>query len=248
MERPTKVLCKRTLTSGEDHWWDESIDPPIRHEHDNRTLVAGTWYDVVENPHTSWDEEKRRFSFSILDNQKKLHAFRMYEEQDKANWHDACVKYGPNDYAKWFYTPEELILLEKGEFKLDKDIFIRVGQHHWVKEKDGKWVIARCHSKHQSKHGKFYWETMGNQLLLKTEEDFAEIGLEVISQEKQIENEKKYQVTEKLLKEVFVLTDAINQNDPDKFYPSVEYVMPFVNKATDEYFDVSFGSFEGFFD
>ena len=39
--KPTKVLCKRTLTIGKPYWWDENSIPPVRHKHDNRVLVAG---------------------------------------------------------------------------------------------------------------------------------------------------------------------------------------------------------------
>lgn len=163
MIKPTKVLCKRTEFSGESYWWDDSVSPPVRRERDNRMLVAGNWYDVVDNPNDVWDEEKRNFTFSVIDNQGNRHLHYMYEEQDKVNWPEFCNKYGPRDYAKWFYTPEELILLDKGEFKLEEDINIRPGNYHWVKRKGEGWIIAFCLAKHKV-HGKFYWEIIGSNI------------------------------------------------------------------------------------
>jgi hypothetical protein len=236
--KPTKVLCKRTETSGDTFWWDDSVVPPVRHERDNRMLVAGDWYDVVDNPNDSWDEEKRNFTFSIIDNQGNRHLHYMYEQQDMAKWPDICTKYGPRDYAKWFYTPEELIQLENGTFKLEEDIHIRPGNYHWVLTKDDNWIIAKCLSKHQVP-GKFYWKMIGTDWD-RSSFDFKEIGQQVLTQEKQLEQEEKIKSQNELLTEVFILVDAINKNDTDENYPSVEYVMPFVNKAVDKYFDDSF--------
>src|ERR1039458_7966142 len=98
MVKPTRVLCKRTHFSGKNHWWDETVSPPVRHECDNRMLVAGDWYDVVENHNDSWNEKNK--TFTIIDNQKNPHLFFMYDDQDKSNWPDICTKYGPRDYAK----------------------------------------------------------------------------------------------------------------------------------------------------
>lgn len=49
MKRPTKVLCKRTLTNGDTYWWDNSGLTPIKHDRDNRMLVKGDWYYVIYN-------------------------------------------------------------------------------------------------------------------------------------------------------------------------------------------------------
>ncbi len=242
LKKPTKVLCKRTYISGYNHWWDDSVSPPIRIEDDNRMLVAGNWYDVVDNPNDSWDEEKRNFTFTIVDNQGNPNLYRMYEQQDMASWPDICTKYGPVDYAKWFYTPEELIQLENGTFKLEEDIHIRPGNYHWVKTKEGKWVIALCRAINV-RPGKFNWQIIGSPYDI-MDEDFAEIGQQVQTQEEQIKEKADAQAKDELITELFILTDAINKNDPDGEYPSVEYVMPFVNKAIDKYFDYTFKYFE----
>lgn len=102
MEKPKRVLCKRSLIIGDDHWWDESVTPPIKVPRDNRMLVKGDWYDLVYNENDT-DE-----TFSIIDNQGHPHLHWMYSEEDKKNWPSICKDYGPRDYAKWFYTPEEL--------------------------------------------------------------------------------------------------------------------------------------------
>jgi hypothetical protein len=241
--KPTRVLCKRTLTSGGTFWWDDTVSPPVRHERDNRMLVAGEWYDVVDNPNDSWDEEKRQFTFSVIDNQGHRHLHYMYEQQDMANWPDICTKYGPRDYAKWFYTPEELILLEKGEFKLEEDIHIKPGNYHWVKTKEGSWMIAQCICRDELKYLKttdgFHWKVIGSHSY-RASLDFAEIGQEVPSQEKYQECQDKIAAHQELLDEVVVLIDAINKNDSDEDYPSVKDVIPFVNKAFDKYLDDSF--------
>ena len=243
--KPIKVLCKRTETSGDTFWWDDTVSPPIRHERDNRMLVAGNWYDVVHNQNDSWDEEKRNFTFTVIDNQGHPHLHYMYEQQDMASWPDICTKYGPRDYAKWFYTPEELELLAKGQFVLDEDINIRPGNYHWVKTKDGDWIIAQCISKYIP--GKFYWKTIGSNTD-KTDWNFEEIGQQVITRETQLEQEQEIKSQSDLIDELFMLTDAINKNNPDEEYPSVEYVMPFVNKAVDKYFENSFKNLGNLFD
>ena len=240
MIKPTKVLCKRTQTSGKPYYWDMEANPPIRLEWDNRAFVAGNWYDVIYNEHDSWDEEKR--TFTVIDNNGSPHLHFMYDENDKAKWPDICTKYGPRDYAKWFYTPEELIQLENGTFKLEEDINIKPGNSHWVKTHEGKWIIAFCRA-NNSILGKFNWQVFGSPYD-KMDEDFAEIGRQVLSQEDQIDQEEELNLNKELIDEVFTLIDAINKNDPDQNYPSVEYVMPFVNIAVEKYFDASFKNFD----
>jgi hypothetical protein len=242
MIKPTKVLCKRTLTSGDTYWWDDEATPPIRHEHDNRMFVAGNWYDVVHSDNDSWDEEKREFTFTVIDNQNNPHLHFMYEQQDMEKWPDICTKYGPRDYAKWFYTPEELIQLENGTFKLVEDINIKPGNNHWVKTKEGKWIIAQCSSRMvYNVTDKFYWKIIGTDLD-KTCFDFAEIGEQVVSRKEQFKEKEMSEVREELLSELFALTDSINE--PYENHPSVEYVMPFVNKAIDKYFDASLKNYD----
>lgn len=94
-----RYLCKRSLVIGESYYYDEN-DNKI--EHDNRMLVAGDWYYVVFNEN---DTDK---TFTVIDNQGNKHLFYMYGEEDKKDWPSFCKDYGPRDYAKWFYTPEEL--------------------------------------------------------------------------------------------------------------------------------------------
>lgn len=242
MIKPTKVLCKRTLTIGKPYWWDMEVNPPIRHERDNRMFVAANWYDVIHSDNDSWNEEKREFTFTVIDNQGNPHLHFMYEQQDMAKWPDICTKYGPRDYAKWFYTPEELIQLKNGTFKLVEDINIKPGNNHWVKTKAGKWIIAHCMFKH-TVSGNFCWKIFGTDWD-KTCFDFAEIGRQVISQEDQIDQEEELKTNKELIDELLTLVDAINKNDPDQNYPSVEYVMPFVNDAVEKYFDASFKNFD----
>ena len=110
MIKPTRVLCKRTLTSGEPYWWDDSVFPAVKREHDNRMHVKGDWYDVVFNENDEWSEKK---TFTIIDNQGHPHLHYMYSEEERAKnkvyWSSFGVdNYGPRDYSKWFYTPEEL--------------------------------------------------------------------------------------------------------------------------------------------
>lgn len=100
MIKPKRVLCKRSLIIGDPYYFDAITDEKI--ERDNRMLVAGHWYDVVHNPNDTED------TFSIIDNQGNLDLHFMYTEDDKKNWPSICTDYGPRDYAKWFYTPEEL--------------------------------------------------------------------------------------------------------------------------------------------
>jgi hypothetical protein len=246
LKKPTRVLCKRALVNGKPYYWNDwSEGAPTRHERDNRMLVEGDWYDVIESEHDSWDEEKRQFTFTIIDNQNNPHLFFMYEEQDKKNWPDVCNLYGPRDYAKWFYTPEELILLEKGEFKLEEDIVVYPGNHYWVKY-ENKWTIALCVGKHPENTNQL-WKIIGSTPL-KIDDDFEEIGEQILSQEKQLQDKARRIASDVLIEEVSVLMDAINKPDPDKEYPSVEYITPFVNKAMDNYFETSFSGFADFFE
>lgn len=106
--KPTKVLCKRTLTIGQPYYHDDYGNKLTR---DNRMLVKGEWYNVVYNEHDS-DQ-----TFTIIDNQGHPHLHYMYTEEDKKNWPSFCKKYGPRDYTKWFYTPEELQLKQQREQK-----------------------------------------------------------------------------------------------------------------------------------
>ena len=121
MEKPTRVLCKRSLIIGDPFWWDDTVFPAVKHERDNRMLVKGDWYDVVYNEHDVWTEKDK--TFSIIDNQGNRHLHYMYSEQDYKNGvHLVCKKgfndqYSPRDYAKWFYTPEELAVREEREQK-----------------------------------------------------------------------------------------------------------------------------------
>ena len=69
-------------------------------------FVKGHWYFIVYNPNDEWSEKKK--TFSVIDNQGNRHLHFMYSENDKKNWPSICKDYGPRDYAKWFYTPEEL--------------------------------------------------------------------------------------------------------------------------------------------
>lgn len=98
--KPNRVLCKRSLIIGDDYYISESTGRRI--SRDNRMLVKGVWYDVVFNENDT-DE-----TFTIIDNQGHKHLHYMYTEEDKKKWPSICKYYGPRDYAKWFYTPEEL--------------------------------------------------------------------------------------------------------------------------------------------
>lgn len=103
--KPKKVLCKRTLTIGDPFYYDDLTGE--KKECENRMLIKGVWYDVVPSPHDNHQ------TFSIIDSQNCRHLHYMYNEEDKKNWPSICKDYGPRDYAKWFYTPEELELKEK---------------------------------------------------------------------------------------------------------------------------------------
>lgn len=238
-----KVLCKRTSAIGKNHWWDKNASPPVRHDRENRMLVEGDWYDIIE-----WEKD----GFRIIDNQGNRHYFAVYEDGAKFPGH--CDMFGPGDYAKWFYTPEELEQVEAGTYQMSYKekhaISVFPGNYHWVKlkvesvdEGQDPWIIAKCRQKNRLKPGTFFWDTMQHHGILPSCDDFEAIGEEVVSRERQIEDANRKVARDKLNDELAVLVDAINKNDPDKEYPSVEYIMPFVNKAYDEYFDIAFSSF-----
>jgi hypothetical protein len=96
MKRPTKVLCKRSLIVERSEF--EFFSP----KRERYMLVAGDWYNVVYNENDTCQ------TFSIIDNQGKRHLFYVYTRKDRKSWPDFCKKYGPRDYSKWFYTPQEL--------------------------------------------------------------------------------------------------------------------------------------------
>ena len=104
MNKPTKVLCKRSLVIGDNYYWDDSVEPAVKVPRDNRMMVAGDWYDVVYNENDTED------TFSIIDNQGHLHLHYMYEDDTNHNL--------PRTYAKWFYTPRELAKRQLREIKL----------------------------------------------------------------------------------------------------------------------------------
>ena len=95
-----KILCKRTLTIGDPYWYDQNGNGPFPREH--RMLVAGVWYDIIYN------ENDTENTFTVLDQQGNPHLHYVYSEEEKKNWPGICTDYGPRDYAKWFYTAEEM--------------------------------------------------------------------------------------------------------------------------------------------
>lgn len=236
--KPKKVLCKQNLTIGKSFYWDNTVKPAVRHEIDNRMLVKNFWYDTIENTNDSWNEESRNFTLTIRDNQNNPHLFYMYEPEDKTNWPDFCTHYGPRDYAKWFYTQEELEKLSEGKFKPQEDIYIETGNYHWVKPKGRDWEISLCLSKRQTR-GTFFWELIGSDKTY-SDSDFDEIGQKVVSQENSKKSTNQIQASQELMDEIFPLIDAINKENPDSNYPPIEYVMPFVNKAVEKYFKTSY--------
>ena len=105
------------MTCGDPWWWDNTVDPPVQHSRDNRMVVAGDWYDItkyeIDNNGKLW--------FWIIDNQDRSHCFAVYEEGDREGWHSFCKKYGPRDYSKWFYTPDELAVRERRQLAKKQD-------------------------------------------------------------------------------------------------------------------------------
>jgi len=233
------------MTIGDNHWWDKNVVPPVRHDKENRMLIKGTWYDVIDEKDGTWNDKEKWFK--IIDSQGSPHAFSVYTEEDKKNFPSHCDKYGPRDYEKWFYTTEELIQLADGTYKPDSEIEVRVGNYHWVKI-NGEWTIAKCYVKH-SVHGKHFWHIIGSEIP-KTDFDIdiEEIGEEVPTQKKHKNDKAKMEAFEELSKEIFTLVDAINKVDEDENYPTVEYLMPFVNKAVRKYFDATFALLGNVFD
>lgn len=111
MEKPVRLLCKRTLTIGEPFWFDYNFFPAKKHVRDNRMMVKGDWYDVVYNENDVWDDKGK--TITIIDNQQHPHLHFVYSEEERVKNKDywssfGTDNYGPRDYAKWFYTPEEL--------------------------------------------------------------------------------------------------------------------------------------------
>ena len=95
MEKPKKVLCKRTLSYGGIEY-----------------ITKGKWYNIVYNENDSYK------TFTILNNQKKKELHIMYTEEDKKDWPDFCKEYGPRDYSKWFYTKDELRRMKINNIKI----------------------------------------------------------------------------------------------------------------------------------
>lgn len=101
--KPTQVLCKRSMVIGDNYYWDDTVEPPVKVPRDNRMLVAGNWYKIIYNPNDSKE------TFSIIDNQNCVHLFYMYDDLDN---HEL-----PRTYSKWFYTPSELLKKKLREHK-----------------------------------------------------------------------------------------------------------------------------------
>ena len=117
MIKPEKLLCKRSLIIGDHPSY--TYLPGLRIEVDNRMLVAGDWYDVVYNDNDGDN------TFTIRDHQGKPHLFYIYTEEDKKDWPDICKDYGPRDYAKWFYTPQELKKRNERRFRKQNEEAVR---------------------------------------------------------------------------------------------------------------------------
>lgn len=246
-----KVLCKRTLTSGKPFWWDDEgtvapPDHPKRHDREHRMFIEGTWYEI-----TKWKDN----SFWVIDSQGNPHAHTVYSEEDKKNFPDHCDLYGPCDYAKWFYTPEELAEVEAGTYnplyKVKHAITVLPGNYHWVKLKpedigeDGQeWVIAQCRSKLHGQHGKHQWDLMRHTGYCPTDDDFAEIGERVKSREQQLKDDKDKKIKEELLDVIFPMADSIRVKgtEDEKWHAPIEYHFQFLRKAIDRYFKKSFES------
>ena len=240
MIKPTKVLCKRSYGKEHAHWWEDegSAEPPNfpkRHEYDDRDLVEGEWYDVVENEHDSWDTEKEKYTFSIINNKGNRELHYMYTDEQRLNFPDHCDVYGPRDYAKWFYTPEELLEVEAGTYKMSykekNDITVKPGNYHWVKYGEN-WVIAQAVDKYTIQ-GKHYWNVMGTDRIM-SDFNFEEIGEQVHSMNKQIKNEKTIQRLEELNEAIFPMLDSwfAEGTEDEKWRAPIEYHKQFVKEAT----------------
>lgn len=236
MNKPTKVLCKRTLTSGKPFWWDEegSVEPPDhpkRHDCENRMLIEGTWYEI-----TKWSDDDKWFW--VIDSQGNPHAHAVYTDED--------MIHAPRDYSKWFYTPEEISQIEAGTYKISykkkHGISVSLDNYHWVKQKDengGKWIIAKPVS-HRLIVGGNYWKVIGTDTEM-TDEDFAEIGEMVESREQQISNHNKIKNLEELNDTIFPLIDSLRVEGTEdaQWHAPVEYHKPFAEEAVKKYFDKS---------
>jgi len=238
--KPTRVLCKRTCTSGKDHWWEdegsvEAPEHPKRHPRENRMHVKGEWYDVIENENDTWDTKKGKFTFTILDKMEKPHLFFMYTEEHKEDFPDHCDLYGVRDYSKWFYTPEELLEVEAGtykeDYKTEHAISVRLRNYHWVKYNDN-WVIAQAVDKHTI-HGKHYWNVMGTDTVM-TDFNFQEIGEQVESMDRQKRNEKTIERLNELNETIFPMLDSWfgEGTEHEKWRAPMEYHKQFVKDAT----------------
>lgn len=253
MIKPTKVLCKRTYGKELAYWWDEQgevspPDHPKRHEFDDRDYIEGVWYDVLQDDDSKWTDAEK--GFRIIDNKGNRHYHAVYTDEQRADFPGHCDVYGPRDYAKWFYTPEELAEVEartyKQSFKDRHDISVFIGNYHWVKEKEvngGDWVIALCSGQHTS-HGKHWWTVMGSDTD-KNDFDFAEIGHRVDSMNTQQDNKNMLKAHEELNDTIFPLLDSLKHEgtEEEKWHAPVAYHKPFVREAIAKYFDRSFGRF-----
>lgn len=246
-----RVLCKRTLTSGEPFWWDDegSVAPPDhpkRHHREHRMMIEGQWYDITE-----WDKDLK--GFKIIDSQGNPHWHAVYSDKDKLEFPDHCDLYGPRDYAKWFYTPEELEQVNAGtynpSYKVKNAICVLPGKYHWVKQKQEvldampfdsdkkeEWIIAKCYARHKE-FGKHYWEVMGHSGKLKTDDDFAEIGEQVESRYQQKQNKLKIDRLDELNDTIVPFLDSlrVKGTEDEKWHAPVEYHFPFILEASEKY-------------
>lgn len=240
MKRPTRVLCKRTCISGEDHWWESegSAEPPEfpkRHPRENRMHVKGEWYDVVFNENDKWGRVHK--TFTILDKMGNKHLFFMYTDKDKKKFPKYCDLYGTRDYEKWFYTPEEVEMIEAGtyteSYKVANDICVLVGNYHWVKE-SGEWIIAQATAKHKT-HGKHYWKTFGHTGADKTDDDFEDIGHQVDSMKTQQKNKEEIKRLNELNEAIFPMLDSwfAEGTEDAQWRAPLEYHKQFVKEATE---------------
>ncbi len=71
------------------------------------------------------DNSEKDKTFTVVDNQGNPHLHYVYSKEDYKNGVNLVFKkgyndkYGPRDYAKWFYTPEELAVREERQLKKD---------------------------------------------------------------------------------------------------------------------------------
>lgn len=159
-----------------------------------------------------------------------------------------CDLYGTRDYEKWFYTPEEVEMIESGtyteSYKVANDVCVLVGNYHWVKD-SGEWIIAQAAAKHKT-HGKHYWKTFGHTGADKTDDDFEDIGHEVDSMKTQEGNKEKIERLDELTDVIFPLIDSLEYEETEeaKWHAPVEYHKPFVIEAVKIYLKKSFASFK----